>query len=255
MTPRHRAVLERLESDGAALAPVADLIPDGLRASFDQECEMLRMALHDSAGIFLPASYQAVFQAALSSELLQMVGSYLGQSPALTGVHARRDDGETVPEDLRCWHLDAEDERMIRIIVYLHDVAIDNGPFEFVPRALSGKCGELRRQGFGDPTSNPDYRAIGDDRMEAAVPRADWVACPGERLMAAVADPASVFHRTKPHRRQRRTLTLSYTSRQPRFPRLVRTPGSLPFLTAREREFLYVPAREHGLVLAGPAGS
>lgn len=247
MTSCHSAVLERLESDGAALAPVGDLIPDGLRASFDQECEMLRVALDDSAGIFLPTSYQAVFQAALSPELLDMAGSYFGKLPALTGVHARRDDGVTVPEDLRCWHLDAEDERMIRIIIYLHDVNIDNGPFEFVPRALSVNCDDLRRQGFGDPVSNPDYQAIDDDRMAQAVPRTDWVACAGERLMAAVADPASVFHRTKPHRRVRRTLTLSYTSRQPRFPQLVRTPGSLPFLTERQREFLYVPAKEHGL--------
>lgn len=247
MTPSHQAVLDRLEADGAALTTVADLIPGGLLAGFDSECEALRVALDDSAGIFLPMSYRAVFQAALSPALLRLAGSYFGRPPALTGVHARRDDGETVPEDLRCWHLDAEDERMIRIIIYLHDVDIDTGPFEFVPRALSGNCAELRRQGFGDPTSNPEYQAIHDERMELAVPRADWVACTGSRLTAAVADPACVFHRTKPHKRRRRTLTLSYTSRQPRFPRLVRTPGSLPFLTARQREFLYVPAREHGL--------
>jgi len=232
-------VLGDLEMEGAHLGPVDTLIPEDLSETFSAECDNLANTLNDAAGIYVPTSYQAVYSAALSPGIIDVIGRYLGTPPALIGVHARRDSGPEVPEDLRCWHLDLEDVRMIRIIIYLHDVDIHTGPFEYVPRPLTDKAEHLRRQCTGDMNTNSDYQAVTDETMREAVPESDWVACIGPRLTAVMADPVAVFHHTKPHNRERRTLTFSYTSRQPRFPKIAPTPGEIPYLTPEQRAHLY----------------
>jgi hypothetical protein len=229
-----------LNEQGAHVAPMASLLAPELVEGFEKEAAELVRALDTTEGIFVPTSFAAVFSFALSPRILGIVEAYLGCPPALTGTHARRDVGPEVPDDLRCWHLDLEDERMIRIIIYLHDVDIRTGPFEFVPRPLTSKCQHLRSRSIGDMRTNDAYDPVDDAEMRKAVPDSDWVACTGPRLTAVMADTAAVFHHTKPHRSERRTLTLSYTSRSPRFPQLVPTPGDIAYLTADQRACLFV---------------
>ena len=47
-----------------------------------------------------------------------------------TTVHLRKDIGGGNQVGTRFWHLDTEDVRVIRMMVYLNDVTLDDGPFE-----------------------------------------------------------------------------------------------------------------------------
>ena len=53
------------------------------------------------------------------------------------GMHLRRQVANGVMEDVRQWHIDVEDYRRIKIIVYLNDVDEEGGPFEYLSKDLS----------------------------------------------------------------------------------------------------------------------
>jgi hypothetical protein len=163
--------------------------------------------------------------------LLDLAEGYLGVPAAFTTVHLRKDIGTAQQVGTRIWHLDTEDHRVLRVIVYLSDVGIDDGPFEFIPLE------HTRRQ----PAAIKDrgYRAAGDplldDEMASLVPRDQWRQSTGPRGTMVIADNARLFHHGKPHSSQRIALIYTYTSRSPRYPVLHRNPAFDDRLSPRQR--------------------
>ena len=72
----------------------------------------------------------------LEERLLDLAEVYFGLPPALTTVHLRKDVGTGEQVGTRYWHLDTEDEKVLRLIVYLSDVTIHDGPFEYISLGL-----------------------------------------------------------------------------------------------------------------------
>jgi hypothetical protein len=171
----------------------------------------------------------------LEERLLDLVESYLGVAPALTAVHLRKDIGGGHQVGTRFWHIDTEDRRVIRVLVYLSDVTIDTGPFEYIPRAIGDACIELR-----DRALRSDGDPVFDDEMRLHIPESEWRACVGPAGTVVIADNAAVYHHGKVHDAERTVLIYTYTSRHPAYPRLTRNAVFDPLLSTRQQACCFV---------------
>lgn len=124
-------------------------------------------------------------------------------------VKVERASRASVRQQVRYWHLDAEDRRMLKIIVYLNDVDAGNGPFEYLPPSLS----ELVRRRL---RCRPGITFLADDAIAAVVAPPDWHQVTGPARTAVYADTGRLIHRLKgPTDRDRYSATFVYTSDQP----------------------------------------
>ena len=149
----------------------------------------------------------AVYAAGLAPPLLALVERYV-QTPVLylgAAAKCERADGAAVNQ--RLWHTDMEDLQVVRLIVYLSPVEADDGPFEYLPAARSAEVRDRLRYRSGYLTE-----AIADRH----IPPEERVAATGQEGAVIAFDGARLFHRAKPPvRRDRYSVTYSYTSRWP----------------------------------------
>jgi hypothetical protein len=175
----------------------------------------------------------------LEERMLDLVETYLGVPAAFTTAHLRKDIGGGTQLGTRFWHIDTEDKRVVRVLVYLSDVTMATGPFEFIPRPLTDACTALRERALrsnGDP--------VFDDEMRTYIPEAEWRPCVGPAGTVAIADNAAVYHHGKVHDAERIVLIYTYTSRHPLYPRLVRNDAFDDQLSARQRSCFFVPTSD-----------
>jgi hypothetical protein len=146
----------------------------------------------------------------LSQPLLDLAESYFGLPVWYLGVAVKRELANGVLVGTRNFHRDPEDERLLKIIVYLNDVDVDGGPFQCLNAADSAEVLSVNGGRFIG-AQPPDM-----ERIQAIIPRADWVTCEGPRLTANFCDTARCLHRASPPvARDRYSLTFSYLSRRP----------------------------------------
>ena len=143
---------------------------------------------------------------ALEERLLDIVENYIGLPLLFHGADLRRDVADAPITDARQWHLDIDDDRMIKIIIYLNHVGKTGGPFEYLPRSLTSKI-----------INQFNYKSgfITEEAMTKVIPSDYWQTCVGNPGSIVITDPAKIFHRAKPAKKNRYSLTFSYTSRIP----------------------------------------
>lgn len=181
----------------------------------------------------LATRWPSILLFGVDAQLLAIVEGYLGVAPALTAVDLRQDIGTGEQVGTRIWHLDTEDHRNLRMIVYLSDVGTDDGPFEYLPLSVTERLGELRDRAIraqGDP--------ILDEELERTVPRALWQPIIGPAGTVALADNTRLLHHSAVHRSNRLALLYTFTSRHPRYPELVRNTRYDDWLTPYQRRAL-----------------
>ena len=179
--------------------------------------------------------YPSILMWGLEPRLLDIVENYLGVPVAFDTVHLRKDIGTAQQVGTRIWHLDNEDQRVVRILVYFTDVDEHSGPFEYIPRRLTKRHRELHERALrasGDP--------ILDDEMARVIPSDQWVQCTGPAGTVVIADNALLFHHGRVHRRERLALIYTYTSRHPRYTKLVRNSRFDDLLSERQRNAFFV---------------
>jgi hypothetical protein len=172
----------------------------------------------------------------LNERLLRLAAAYLRVPVALSSVHLRRDFGTGAQVGTRLWHLDTEDARVIRLLVYLTDVSAETGPFEFIPKCHAPRLRDLRaraRQSAG-------HEPISDTELSEHVAAAHWAQVSGPAGTLLLADTATLFHHGKVHRSERDSVIYTYTSRHPYWPRLVRNPQFDHVLNAYQRSCFFV---------------
>lgn len=152
------------------------------------------------------AAFPGAWRLGLQSRMLDLAEAYLGLSCFYLGATVKRatPGRDTAP---RAWHLDLEDERVFRVLVYLSPVGSGEGPFEFLPRLVSQSVEMSAR-----------YRAgqIGDNRMKKLAARATRRVAYGETGDAVIFDGAQIFHRNRPPLTgERYSITFAYCSRKP----------------------------------------
>lgn len=151
-----------------------------------------------------------IFLWGLEQRLLNIVENYLGLPVAYQGVFFRRDIANEVAIKSRLWHIDMEDRKVLKIIVYLNDVNDDGGPFQYIPQSLTSTVARSLK-----------YRSgyIRDETMQQALSPSNWKSCTGLAGTVIIAATSNIFHRGKiPVADDRFAVFFDYTSRQPKQP-------------------------------------
>ena len=147
------------------------------------------------------------YRLGLSPAVLDLAEACLGLDCLYLGATLKCEKADGRIAGTRQWHLDIEDEKLFRILLYLAPVTPDCGPFEFFPREVSRalKAGLHYRSGY-----------VEDTRIALVAPMQLWEQCTGDTGEAVIFDGAGVFHRGKiPLAQDRYSITFAYCSRRP----------------------------------------
>ena len=194
--------LEALEipSTSLLLASAEKLLPE-LLIFFSNENHVISLPL------FKLMKYPEIFMWGLEERLLNIIENYIGLPLLYHGAHFRREIANGKLIDVRQWHTDVEDHRMVRIIVYLNDVSLNGGPFEYISKNSTSLLRETLQYSSG---------FVSDEIIKTLVPPSDWKPCTGRSGTVIFSDTRNVFHRAKPPvASDRFSITFSYTSRRP----------------------------------------
>lgn len=143
----------------------------------------------------------------MDERILDLVENYIRLPILYLGVEVRQELADGEATGVRKWHIDTEDYRMFKIIIYLNPVDEHTGPFEFIPKQLSQQAAKTLRYHSG---------LVSDTLMNQAVPKQLWTPCTGSPGTAIFVDPCSLFHRAKPpSSRDRLSITYHFISRFP----------------------------------------
>jgi hypothetical protein len=143
----------------------------------------------------------------LGERLLDLVESYLEVPVRYYGADVRREVADGKVLDVRRWHRDTEDYRVLKLLIWLNDVDSDGGPFAYIPRIGSARIVDRLHYVGG---------FISDDKIQATANPADRVLATGPKWTVVLPDTAAVLHRaTPPVARDRYSVTFTWTSRTP----------------------------------------
>lgn len=173
--------------------------------------ELLTFSSNGQHSISLPLpklmKHPEIFLWGLEERLLNIVENYIGLPVLYHGADFRREIANGKLIDVRQWHIDMEDHRMVKMIVYLNNVSLNGGPFQYISKhSTSLLCQTLQySSGF-----------VSDEVIKTVVPTSDWKSCTGHSGTVTFSDTCNVFHRAKPPvEADRFSITFSYTSRRP----------------------------------------
>jgi hypothetical protein len=146
----------------------------------------------------------------LTDRILNIVETYLGLPASYDTLNFFYTVADGRQVAARKWHRDVEDRRMVKVIVYLHDVDIDTGPLEILHRPFPGSD---TLEGANFPVLTQEML---EDRLGGPLDEADTTACTGRKGTVIFADVASHYHRGRPATgRDRCALFYNFFSRTP----------------------------------------
>jgi hypothetical protein len=207
-----RATLAKLNKDGVAIVHLNDLSSDRKllgRLNTSARCPAVRQAEklsgqtlynHKIRGIgrnikdkYIPEAYLDFF---LSDKLLNIVNSYFGMRTRLNYIDAWYNlpvDQNDLFATTELWHRDHEDKRIIKVFIYLSNVAENMGPFSYMKGTHSKGQGKYT---WLPPSSPPRgvYLREGDLERVQQGDRHTINAYPGKPGSVIIAD-TSGFHK------------------------------------------------------------
>ena len=188
------------------------------------------LASHDLTAESLLKELPELYLAGLHANILGLVQRYLKLPVAFHGSVLRHSlvDGEC--SGPRNWHVDAEDFHIVRTIIYLNDVDLGGGPFEYIPRPLGNR---VRRQ------VSAAGGMVSSGRMKELFPESNWKQCTGPMGTVILCDTAQVYHHESLQiERDRFVLTSGYSSRRPKDMQLTMSHFPVEQVAARLREIV-----------------
>lgn len=214
------AIVETLETEGVAVTSLEQLsipsTPQLLEAAKNLIPEIPRAISGDENEFVVHATseqmmeYPEIFLWGLEQRLLNIAENYLGLPVAYHGSYFRRDIANQVEKKSRLWHMDSEDRKLFKVIVYLNDINDERGPFQYIPKDITSKVADSLKYKTG---------YIKDKTLQQVISQSNYKSCTGPSGTVVIAGTASVFHRGKiPVSCDRFSVFFDYTSRQPKFP-------------------------------------
>jgi len=220
ISPQDTKILNGLHQNGTYVIPIEELE----LSSSSNMMEMVNILANNLKSLTLDRNqnnnceigsnieefreYPKILLWALETRLLNIIENYIGLPIIYQGFAMRRGIADGKYSGVRQWHIDWEDRRLIKIIIYLNDVDINGGPYEYIPRNLTAQAIEKLNY------YNLGY--VSDEEMETAIPKTHWRACEALKGSVIITDSSSVFHRAKPPTKEERfSITLCYTSINP----------------------------------------
>lgn len=214
------SILETLRKEGTCIVPIEKL-------GFASTKPMLNTALALADKLKMPVGetkkeesevncsrkdlkeFPEILLWALEPKLLDLIENYVGLPILYQGFAVRKSVADGQYSGVRRWHVDWEDRRTIKVIVYLNDVVAGGGPYEYISRNITSEA--IKKLNY----YNLGY--ISDEEMKQAVPQSDWTACLAPLGSVIISDTSSVFHRAQPPTKEERfSITFCYTSTTPR---------------------------------------
>jgi hypothetical protein len=234
ITPQEQAIVEACRKEGAfvtslealnvpstqAMLAEAKTLLAEMQAVLASQTDMKTWGTVENPAypqIFTVTDLPAFAHWAQSPRLLNLIEHYIGLPVAFQGVHLRRDFANDQPVTTEFWHRDLEDRRVIKLFVYLSDVATETGPYEYIPRSkvTPAIVRQIEASFKKRVASNPYDMGITDDEMAAIIPRSEWCSCEGPAGTVLLSDPIAVFHHGKSRQEGRSALFFVYTAKQP----------------------------------------
>ena len=222
-----RHILNALNKDGVCVTTLANL-------GFHSSSELLKAAYHqlsqmenlnnDHLEQKLPQIYTVTglpefYAWGIEKRLLNIIENYIGLPIAFHGVHLRKDFNNKHQFGTLLWHSDAEDRRIIKIIIYLNDVEEKTGPFEYIPRSLTSLFSWNYFQLYYKLWKS-GYMGIDDEEVKPVIPKSAWKSCPGPAGTVILVDTKNTLHHGTVRTEDRTTLFLCYTTNPPERPDL-----------------------------------
>ena len=185
-----------------AVNAAIDLLLNSSNFYVDDNCK----GLHGIPGQVLQ-EHPEITLWALDERLINIAESYIGLPILYLGAEVKRDYPTGEFAGVRKWHIDSEDYRIVKIIIYLNDVDEKGATFQYIPRDKSAIAKKDLGYKFG---------LLTDELMAQYVPRQDWIGCVGKQYTTVIVDTANVFHRAKPSfSKERLSITHHYMSQYP----------------------------------------
>ncbi len=212
LDPLDLPFLQALRTQGVCMVPVEEMKLPGtgemLAACGALVDELRKVPLNGGNAPRLPIDRlmdrPEIYMWGLNRRLLDFIENYVALPIRYHGADLRREVADGKLDDVRQWHIDAEDRRMFKIILYLNDVRPGGGPFQYMPRGQTIDVARKLRYSSGFVT---------DDVMRKVVPESEWTEAIAPKHTAVMADTCKVFHRAQPARTtDRYSITFSWTS-------------------------------------------
>ena len=154
---------------------------------------------------------EAFHKFAFSEKMIAHAAKYLGEYPILTNIGLVRSDPlkNNVWQGSQLLHQDVIDTKVFRVIVYISDVDIENGPFTFYPIPISLKIEQDKNLRYGAPLSTRDI----PDHMLTDYTEAHCNSVTGPAGTVLTVDTCNCFHfGSRATSASRCILMLAYTS-------------------------------------------
>jgi len=212
-------VLDDLRNIGTYSIDIQDLGFESTPGLLDETSKLVDLLKQDSNhnGLFKDlesaklADYPGIFLWGIEPRLLNLMEHHIGLPVYYQGYSIRRDivSKDSNSKCIRAWHQDSEDRTVVKIIIYLNDVGIKDGHYQYIPQNLSKQV-----------VKKLDYQLgyLDDQTVEAIVPQQNWMGCMGKLGTVIISDTSSVFHRAKPpEKKDRFSISFCYTTNKPKF--------------------------------------
>lgn len=210
-------ILEALETTGTFAIPIEDLQLESTPSFLSKIAylveEIQQVSSQDKLSIDLEPhklkDYPEIFLWGIEQRFLNIIEHCIGLPIYYQGYSLRRDIVTQVskPNSVRKWHLDAEDRTVVKIIVYLNDVGIDGGHYEYIPKDLTPEVAKKLNYHLG---------YIDDQTMLDVIPKESWSKCLGKKGTVVITNTSNIFHRAKPPEKEDRfSISFCYTSNKP----------------------------------------
>ena len=210
-----RNIIETINNEGVVITSLTALGISSTANMFQAAKNLMHQIPSNSAGnsndFVVHATpqqimaYPEIFLWGLEQRLINIVENYLGLPVAYQGAYLRRDIANQVEQKSRLWHIDKEDRKVLKIIIYLHDMDEDSGAFQYLPISSTASVAEALKYHHG---------YIQDATMQKVISPTEYKSCVGAAGTVIFAGTGSIFHRGKiPVAADRLALFFDYTSR------------------------------------------
>jgi hypothetical protein len=227
---RDRSILDALKQEGIYVTTLQELdLPatPGLLNASSELLPSMGMASDSKPDQNWPEIYTVTdlpdfYNWGKEQRLLNIIENYIGLPVSYHGVHLRKDFPNEKQFGTLLWHRDSEDRNILKIIIYLSDVAEEHGPFEYIPRSLTSiyqlsyyhiqyKLWRARRS---------YCLGISNEVLDQIIPRSDWKSCPGPAGTVIFVDTGVLFHHGTLRTQERSAQFFVYTAKPPKRPEL-----------------------------------
>lgn len=182
--------------------------------------------------------YPDIFLWGLEQRLLNIAENYLGLPVAYHGAYFRRDIVKKVETKSRLWHIDSEDRKLFKVIIYLNDINDERGPFQYISKDISSNVVDYLKYKSG---------YLKDKTLQQVISHSNYKSCIGASGTVVFAGTASVFHRGKiPIDSDRFSVFFDYTSRKPKFPFYCKSSLDIeslhllsPILSEQQKQYIF----------------